>query len=84
VGRAAGGFDLEQHAGQEEGTGMPPLIVWALGALGALVLGRWIAAEARRRSAELRARRAEGVGPAERERAPTLRRDPVTGIYRPK
>jgi hypothetical protein len=62
---------------------MPPLIVWALGALGAVVVGRWIASEARRRSAELRARQAEGLA-RERERAPTLERDPVTGIYRPK
>jgi hypothetical protein len=66
------------------GIGMPPLIVWALGALGAILVGRWIANEARRRSAELRARRAEGVGRGEREQARTLERDPVTGIYRPK
>ena len=63
---------------------MPPLIVWALGALGAIVVGRWIANEARRRSAELRARQAEGVGRGEREQARTLKRDPLTGVYRPK
>jgi hypothetical protein len=63
---------------------MPPLIVWALGALGAMVVGRWIANEVRRRGAELRAQQAEGVGRPERDRAPTLERDPVTGIYRPK
>ena len=62
---------------------MPPLIVWALGALCAVVVGRWIANEARRRSAELRARH-EGAGRAERGHARTLERDPVTGIYRPK
>ena len=62
---------------------MPPLIVWALGALGAIVAGRWIANEARRRSAALRARQAEGVG-REREQARTLERDPLTGVYRPK
>jgi hypothetical protein len=64
--------------------GMPPLIVWALGALGAIVAGRWIANEARRRSAELRARQAEGVGRGEREQPRTLERDPLTGVYRPK
>ena len=63
---------------------MPPLIVWALGALGAILIGRWIANEARRRNAELRARQAEGVGRGEREQARTLERDPATGIYRPK
>jgi len=62
---------------------MPPLIVWALGALGAIVAGRWIANEARRRNAELRARQAAGVG-REREQARTLERDPLTGVYRPK
>ena len=62
---------------------MPPLIVWALGALGAIVAGRWIANEARRRSAELRTRQAAGVG-REREQARTLERDPLTGVYRPK
>ena len=62
---------------------MPPLILWALGALGAFVIVRWIASEARRRSAALRAR-AEGGGRAERDHTPTLERDPVTGVYRPK
>src|SRR5262249_54241845 len=36
--RIPAGFDAEQT---QEGTGMPPLIVWALGALGAVALGRW-------------------------------------------
>jgi hypothetical protein len=64
--------------------GMPPLIVLALGALGAILIGRWLANAARRRRAEFGARQADGVGGAEREQAPTLERDPVTGIYRPK
>jgi hypothetical protein len=63
---------------------MPPLIVWALGLVGAFLVGRWIANEARRRSAELRARHAESAGKTERDRSRTLERDPVTGIYRPK
>jgi len=62
---------------------MPPLIIWALGALGAFAVGRWIANEVRRRSAELQARQ-ETVGRAERDQARTLERDPATGIYRPK
>jgi hypothetical protein len=63
---------------------MPPLIVLALGALGTILIGRWIAGEARRRSAEVRARQAEAGRRSEREETPTLERDPVTGIYRPK
>ena len=61
---------------------MPPLIVWALAAIGAVLVGRWITNEARRRS-EMRARQ-EGVGRAERDQARKLERDPVTGVYRPK
>jgi hypothetical protein len=62
---------------------MPPLIVWALGLVGAFLVGRWIANEARRRSAELRARHAE-TAKTQRDHSRTLERDPVTGIYRPK
>jgi len=63
---------------------MPPLIVWALGTLGAIVAGRWIASEARRRTAELRARETEGVPGAGPDAGRTLERDPVTGVYRPR
>ena len=61
---------------------MPPVIVWALGAIGALVVGRWLAREAQRIQAGLRAR--EPGDAAAREEVRTLERDPVTGIYRPK
>jgi len=61
---------------------MPPLIVWALGAVGAVVVGRWIGERARRRDAELRSR--DKAAGAAREQGPRLERDPVTGIYRPK
>jgi hypothetical protein len=61
---------------------MPPLIVWALGALGAAVLVRVIAREARRINAELHPRQPAPVdGDTEAVR---LERDPKTGIYRPK
>jgi len=61
---------------------MPPLIVWALGAIGAIALVRLIAREARRINAELHPR---GPAPVESEaEAVRLERDPVSGIYRPK
>ncbi len=61
---------------------MPPLIVWALGALGAVVLVRLVAREARRINAELHPQRAT---PVENEgEAVRLERDPKTGVYRPK
>jgi hypothetical protein len=59
---------------------MPPLIVWALGVVGAVALARLIVREARRINAELHPH-----APAERgDDAVTLERDPNTGVYRPK
>jgi hypothetical protein len=62
---------------------MPPVILWALGAVGAAVVGRWIAKESRRINAELHP--AEPATPVdERATARKLERDPQTGVYRPK
>jgi hypothetical protein len=59
---------------------MPPLIVWALGVVGAVALARLIVREARRINAEL-----HPTAPARSENdAVTLERDPATGVYRPK
>jgi hypothetical protein len=59
---------------------MPPLIVWALGVVGAVALARLIAREARRINAEL-----HPATPAPADGDPvTLERDPTTGVYRPK
>jgi hypothetical protein len=59
---------------------MPPLIVWALGAVGAVALARLIVREARRINAEL-----HPAAPASGDHdAVTLERDPATGVYRPK
>jgi hypothetical protein len=59
---------------------MPPLIIWALGVVGAVALGRLIAREARRINAEL-----HPAAPAPANHEPmTLERDPKTGVYRPK
>jgi hypothetical protein len=58
---------------------MPPLILWALGAIGAAVAGRWVYKEARRVNAELHPEQ-----PADELPARKLERDPETGVYRPK
>jgi hypothetical protein len=59
---------------------MPPLIVWALGVVGAAALARLIVREARRINAEL-----HPAAPAPADGDPvTLERDPATGVYRPK
>jgi hypothetical protein len=63
---------------------MPPVLVFAIGAMGAVMLVRWCVKEAHRVNIELDSVR--GVPPAEpldRDALPTLRRDPVTGEYRP-
>ncbi len=62
---------------------MPPLIAF-MGALGGLAVVRWAYRTAQRVNRELEearfARLAEQAGSDE---IPTLRRDPVTGAYRP-
>ena len=62
---------------------MPPLIAFA-GALGGLAVVRWAYKTAVRINRELEearlARVSEAAQPAD---IPTLRRDPVTGAYRP-
>jgi hypothetical protein len=61
---------------------IPPLIGWALGALAAAMLARVAAKEWRRVNDKLHPDEpvAEGVA---REKIPTLRRDPRSGVYRP-
>ena len=62
---------------------MPPLILWALGAVGAAFAGRWMYKEAQRVNDELHP--LDETKPAEeREAVPKLERDPKTGVYRPK
>lgn len=62
---------------------MPPLILWALGAVGAAIAGRWLYREARRVNAELHPA-APATPVDEREAVRKLERDPQTGVYRPK
>ena len=64
---------------------MPPLIVWGVGVLGGAALVRWAIKEAKRITRELEdARLARMAETMQTERSPTLRRDPVTGAYRPE
>jgi hypothetical protein len=63
---------------------MPPLIVFALGAMGAAVLVRWCVKEVHRVNAELDKVRAQApVEPLDRNALPKLKPDPETGEYRP-
>jgi hypothetical protein len=63
---------------------MPPLVIVALGALGGTMLVRWALHEAQRINHDLEEARLARVREGRRdERMPTLRRDPVTGVYRP-
>jgi hypothetical protein len=64
---------------------MPPLIAWGVGMLGGAALVRWAVKEAQRVSRELEeARLARMQQNMQAERIPTLRRDPITGAYRPE
>jgi hypothetical protein len=61
----------------------PPLIGWALGALGAVVVAKVLAKEWQRVNEELHPGGPIGDAPA-REKIPALRRDPTSGVYRPE
>ena len=62
---------------------MPPLIAFA-GALGGLAVVRWAYRTALRVNRELEeARLTRAAEAARANEIPTLRRDPVTGAYRP-
>ena len=60
---------------------MPPLILWALGAAAAAVLGRVLYSESQRINADLHP---EPESTNEGHAAHKLERDPQTGVYRPK
>jgi hypothetical protein len=62
---------------------MPPVIIFALGMVGAAALVRWFSKEAQRVNAELDDVRTRAVEPVDRNALPTLKRDPKTGEYRP-
>ena len=63
---------------------MPPVIVFALGMVGAAALVRWWSKESHRVNSELDAARARAaVEPLDRNALPKLKPDPKTGEYRP-
>jgi len=63
---------------------MPPFLLALGGAVGAMALVRWAIKAAHRVNDELEAARQAKVSETvAREKIPTLRRDPVTGAYRP-
>jgi len=63
---------------------MPPLIMFALGVMGAAVVVRWCAREVQRVNTELDDVRAKAAAePLDRSRLPQLKPDPKTGEYRP-
>lgn len=62
----------------------PPLFVWAMGALGAAAAAKVAVKEWRRVNAELdKVKEAEGL-PPDQETVTELRRDPETGVFRPR
>ncbi len=58
---------------------MPPLILWGLGAVGAVAAGRWLYREWQRINEEL-----HPEPPVDELPTRKLERDPATGEYRPK
>ena len=63
---------------------MPPLVIFALGVMGAAVLTRWCVKEVSRVNSELDEVRARAsVEPLDRAALPKLKPDPKTGEYRP-
>ncbi len=62
---------------------MPPVIVFALGLVGAVALVRWWSKEVHRVNSELDDVRARAVEPLDRNALPKLKPDPKTGEYRP-
>lgn len=62
---------------------IPPLVIWALGTVGAAILARFVRSEWQRVNAELHGRDTKASNERiDRDQLPTLKRDPVTGIYR--
>jgi hypothetical protein len=63
--------------------GIPTVVVWALGAVGAAVIAKVVKSEWHRVNAELHPRQnPRATDNVDRARLPTLRRDPKTGVYR--
>jgi hypothetical protein len=61
---------------------IPPLVKFALGALGAGAIAAWAVKEFRRLNEELERMRTAPVDAVARQELPTLRRDPRSGEWR--
>jgi hypothetical protein len=61
----------------------PPVIAWTFGVVSAVFFSKLLAREWQRVNAELDARE-RATAPMRPQEFPTLRRDPVTGVYRPE
>jgi hypothetical protein len=61
---------------------MPPLVLWALGAIGAALAAKLFSDASKKANEDLETLRREPK-PEERASIPTLKRDPKTGQYRP-
>lgn len=62
---------------------IPPLVKWAMAAIGGAATVRWVVREIRRVNQELdRVKTAPAMDAANRKSLPTLRRDPRTGEWR--
>ncbi len=62
---------------------LSPLVKWSFAALGGAMVVHWVVKEARRVNEELEQSRRVKVRIRDQENRPTLRRDPMTGEYRP-
>jgi hypothetical protein len=74
----------ENQQDRNKGEGiMPPVVIWAMGAVGAAIVVKFVMKEVRRVNAELDEARAAAAGAeAGHARHPTLCRDPASGEYR--
>jgi hypothetical protein len=61
---------------------IPPLVKFALGALGAGAIAAWAVKEFRRLNEELERMKTVPVDAVSRQELPTLRRDPRSGEWR--
>ncbi len=62
---------------------LSPLVKWSFAALGGAMIVHWVVKEARRINEEIDNARRVKVRITDAEIRPTLRRDPMTGEYRP-
>ncbi len=62
---------------------LSPLVKWSLATLGGTMVVHWVVKEARRINEELAQAKRVKVPITDAENRPTLRRDPITGEYRP-